>query len=142
MDINVNSLFYMARECAKNMKENGYGRIINTGSIHSSVALSDGSLSMYTTTKGAVENMTKAFAVEWAQDGITVNAIGPGYFMSEMTDPLLADDEFSKLIHASDPMGRTGKPGELDTALLMFASHESTYTTGQLLTVDGGWTAI
>lgn len=142
MDINVNSLFYMARECAKNMKENGYGRIINLGSIHSSVALANGALTMYTTTKGAVENMTKALAAEWAKTGITVNAIGPGYFASEMTGDLLEDESFKQFIAMSDPMGRTGQPGELDTALLMFASHSSTYTTGQLLTVDGGWTTI
>lgn len=132
----------MARECAKNMKKNGYGRIINLGSIHSSVAHANGALSMYTTTKGAVENMTKALAVEWAKDGITVNAIGPGYFASEMTQDLLEDESFNQFIAISDPMGRTGKPGELDTALLMFASHHSSYTTGQLLTVDGGWIAI
>lgn len=142
MDVNINSLFYMARECAKNMKKNGYGRIINLGSIHSSVALANGALTMYTTTKGAVENMTKALAVEWAKDGITVNAIGPGYFASEMTQDLLEDESFNQFIAISDPMGRTGKPGELDTALLMFASHHSSYTTGQLLTVDGGWIAI
>ena len=142
MNINVNSLFYMAREVAKNMKENEYGRIINLGSIHSSVALANGALTMYTTTKGAVENMTKALAVEWAKDGITVNAIGPAYFASEMTGHLLEDEAFNQFIAMSDPMGRTGKPGELDTALLMFASHHSSYTTGQLLTVDGGWIAI
>lgn len=142
MDINVNSLFYMARACAKNMKENGYGRIINLGSIHSTVALANGALTMYTTTKGAVENLTKALAVEWAKTGITVNAIGPGYFASEMTQDILSDDSFNQFIQMSDPMGRTGQPGELDTALLMFASHNSTYTTGQLLTVDGGWLAI
>lgn len=142
MNINVNSLFYMAREVAKNMKENGYGRIVNLGSIHSSVALANGALTMYTTTKGAVENMTKALAVEWAKDGITVNAIGPAYFASEMTGHLLEDEAFNQFIAMSDPMGRTGKPGELDTALLMFASHHSSYTTGQLLTVDGGWIAI
>lgn len=142
MNINVNSLFYMARACAKNMKENEYGRIINLGSIHSSVALPNGEITMYTTTKGAVRNMTKALAVEWAKDGITVNAIGPAYFASEMTEEVLSNDEFNQFIQASDPMGRTGNPGELDTALLMFASHSSSYTTGQLLTVDGGWTAI
>lgn len=142
MDVNVNSLFYMARACAKNMKENGYGRIINLGSIHASVALANGALTMYTTTKGAVKNLTKALAVEWAKTGITVNAIGPGYFKSEMTGQILEDESFNKFIQMSDPMARTGKAGELDTALLMFASHESSYTTGQLLTVDGGWTAI
>ena len=142
MDINVNSLFYMARACAKNMKENSYGRIINLGSIHSTVALPNGALTMYTTTKGAVRNLTKALAVEWAKDGITVNAIGPAYFASEMTENVLGDESFNKFIAMADPMGRTGNPGELDTALLMFASHASSYTTGQLLSVDGGWTII
>lgn len=142
MDINVNSLFYMARACAKNMKENSYGRIINLGSIHSTVALPNGALTMYTTTKGAVRNLTKALAVEWAKDGITVNAIGPAYFASEMTEGVLGDDSFNQFISMADPMGRTGNPGELDTALLMFASHASSYTTGQLLSVDGGWTII
>lgn len=142
MDVNVNSLFYMARACAKNMKENGYGRIINLGSIHSTVALPNGALTMYTTTKGAVRNLTKALAVEWAKDGITVNAIGPAYFASEMTEGVLGDENFNNFIAMADPMGRTGNPGELDTALLMFASHESSYTTGQLLSVDGGWTII
>lgn len=142
MDINVNSLFYMARACAKNMKENSYGRIINLGSIHSTVALPNGALTMYTTTKGAVRNLTKALAVEWAKDGITVNAIGPAYFASEMTENVLGDESFNQFISMADPMRRTGNPGELDTALLMFASHESSYTTGQLLSVDGGWTII
>lgn len=142
MDINVNSLFYMARACAKNMKENSYGRIINLGSIHSTVALPNGALTMYTTTKGAVRNLTKALAVEWAKDGITVNAIGPAYFASEMTENVLGDESFNQFISMADPMGRAGNPGELDTALLMFASHASSYTTGQLLSVDGGWTII
>lgn len=142
MDINVNSLFYMSRACGKHMRENNYGRIINLGSVHSTVAIASGGLTMYTTTKGAVANLTKALAVEWAKNGITVNAIGPGYFSSEMTDKLLEDEDFRKNIENTDPMGRTGNPGELDTAILMFASHESSYTTGQLLTIDGGWTAV
>lgn len=142
MEINVNSLFYMARAVSHNMLENGYGRIINLGSIHSSVALPGGGVTMYSTTKGAVKNLTMSLAVEWAQRGITVNAIGPGYFESEMTQGVLSNENFTALLKAADPMGRPGKPGELDTALLMFASHESTYTTGQLLSVDGGWIAV
>lgn len=142
MDVNVNSLFYMAREVAKNMKENGYGRIINLGSIHSSVALNGASISMYCTTKGAVRNLTISLAQEWAKEGITVNAIGPAYFESEMTEGVLGDEAMRQFISMSTPMGRPGQAGELDTALLMFASHASTYTTGQLLSVDGGWTTI
>ena len=86
--------------------------------------------------------MTKQLAIEWAKYGITVNAIGPAYFPSEMTSSVIGDDNFLKVIQMRCPMGRPGRDGELDGALLYFASDASSYTTGQLLSVDGGWTAI
>lgn len=143
MDTNINGVFYMAREVGKHMKEAGYGRIINLGSIHSRVAMPHtDKMTAYCTTKGGVFMMTKALANEWAKDGITVNAIGPAYFRSEMTEDLLENDDFVKFLAGYCPMGRYGHPGELDTAVLYFASEYSSYTTGQLLNVDGGWTAI
>ena len=99
-------------------------------------------LSAYATTKGGLEMMTKQLAVEWAKYGITVNAIGPAYFPSEMTGGVIGDEDFLKVIAARCPMGRPGRDGELDGAVLYFASDASTYTTGQLLSIDGGWTAI
>lgn len=84
----------------------------------------------------------KALATEWAQKGITVNAIGPAYFASEMTAEIFENPAMLGMISALCPMGRPGRPGELDGALIYFASDASSYTTGQLLTVDGGWTAV
>ena len=86
--------------------------------------------------------LTKALACEWAKYNITVNAIGPAYFESEMTDQVINTPEFAQAVMAYCPMGRVGKPGELDGAVIYFASDASSYTTGQLLTVDGGWTTI
>lgn len=142
MDTNLNSVFFFAREVAKHMIPTGYGRIINIGSIHSTVTMNGSPLVAYATTKGAVHMMTKTLACEWAKTGVTVNAIGPGYFGSEMTGGLIDTPEFQAALGAYCPMGRYGKEGELDTALLYFASDYSTYTTGQLIQVDGGWTTI
>lgn len=142
MDTNVNGPFYFAREVGKGMIERGYGKILMTGSIHSTVAMKEMPISAYATTKGAIEMMTKALAVEWAPHNITVNAIGPAYFPSEMTQEVVSDEGFLQVIANRCPMGRPGRDGELDGAVLYFVSDASPYTTGQLLTIDGGWTAI
>lgn len=142
MDININGVFYMAKEVGKVMLEQKYGRVINLGSLHSSVVLKGSFLNAYTTSKGAIKMLTKALAVEWAKEGITVNAIGPAYFATEMTQKKFSSEGFKDTVTAYCPMERPGMEGELDTTLLYFASHESSYTTGQLVTVDGGWTAI
>ncbi|AEY67308.1 SDR family oxidoreductase [Clostridium sp. BNL1100] len=142
MSVNINGVYYFAREVGKIMLEKKYGKIINIGSIHSTVAMPGLPITAYCTTKGAVEMLTKSLASEWAKHGITVNAIGPAYFPSEMTDDVLANEDFHNLIKASCPMGRTGRDGELDGAIVYFASDASSYTTGQLLSVDGGWTTI
>lgn len=142
MAVNIDGVYYFAREVGQIMLEQQYGRIINIGSIHSSVSMNGATMTAYCTTKGAVEMLTKSLATEWGRQGITVNAIGPGYFPSEMTEGVLADDGFQQVVNAYCPMGRTGRDGELDGALIYFASDASTYTTGQLLTIDGGWTAI
>lgn len=143
MKTNIYGVFNVAREVGSIMKKNNYGRIINLGSIHSRVAMPHSDLmTAYATTKGAVFMMTKALATEWANYGITVNAVGPAYFESEMTQDVLANEAFGQVLQAYCPMGRAGKSGELDTAIIYFASEFSSYTTGQLLNVDGGWTAI
>jgi len=142
MATNLSSAYFFAREVGKIMIENQYGKIINIGSIHSTVAMTGLPLSAYCTTKGGLLMLTKALANEWAKYNITVNAIGPAYFPSEMTAGIISDEGFKQTIKTYCPMGRPGKDGELDGAIVYFASDASSYTTGQLLSIDGGWTAI
>lgn len=142
INVNLNSVYFFAREVGKHMIKNSYGKIINIGSIHSNVAMAGSPISAYCTSKGGVQMLTKALANEWAKHNITVNAIGPSYFESEMTEAVLKQEGFSQALKAYCPMGRAGKKGELDGALVYFASDASSFTTGQLLSVDGGWTTI
>lgn len=142
MSVNLTGSYYFAREVGKIMIENKYGKIINLGSIHSNVAMSGAPMTAYCTTKGGIRMLTKALALEWAKYNITVNAIGPAYFPSEMTNDIIAGNGFDEKVKAYCPMGRTGRAGELDGAIIYFASDASSYTTGQLLSIDGGWTAI
>ncbi len=142
IDLNLNSVYYASREFGKGMIARKYGKIINIGSIHSSVAMTGLNLSGYCASKGGVLMLTKELANEWAKYNITVNAIGPAYFPSEMTGDFVDDPGFKQVLATYCPMKRAGRPGELDGALIYFASDASSYTTGQLLSVDGGWTAI
>lgn len=142
IDINLTGVYYVAREVGKVMIEQSYGKIINIGSIHSTVAMQGAAISAYGAAKGGVKMMTKALATEWAKHNITVNTIGPAYFESEMTQEVVNDESFTTVAQTYCPMGRIGKRGELDGAVVYFASDASSYTTGQYLAVDGGWTAI
>lgn len=141
---NLDAVYYVAREVGKVMIEKGYGKIVNIGSVHSEVVMHDSCwpVNAYATAKGGVKMLTKALAAEWAKYGITVNAIGPAYFGSEMTAGILDGGGFDTVAKTYCPMGRAGKEGELNGALIYFASDASSYTTGQLLCVDGGWTTI
>lgn len=141
IDVNLNAPYFFARAVAKGMIARRYGKIVNVGSIHSTVGMLEFGLSAYATSKGGIEMMTKQLATEWAKYGITVNAIGPAYFPTEMTG-FFIDGDFKETIKVRCPMGRAGRDGELDGAVIYFASDASSYTTGQLLTIDGGWTAI
>lgn len=142
IDMNLNSVFFVAREFGKVMVEQKYGKIINIGSIHSSVAMTGLPLNAYATAKGGVLMLTKALAVEWAKYNITVNAIGPAYFASELTADVVGQAAFLDVVKTYCPMGRIGKEGELDGAVVYLASDASSYTTGQIINVDGGWTSI
>lgn len=141
MKTNVNGVFYVAREVGRVMLKQNYGKIINIGSFHCQVTMNGFPRSGYSTAKGAVYMMTKALASEWAKNNITVNTLGPGYFKSEMADKV-TDQRYEDTITNGCPMGRRGNPGELNGALLYLASDASSYVTGQLLLVDGGWTIV
>ena len=142
VNINLNSAYFVIREVGKVMIEQQYGKIVNIGSIHSTVCTPGLSLTAYCASKGGIAMLTKALANEWAKHNITVNAIGPAYFPTEMTTELIDDSDFQTAVKVYCPMGRIGREGELDGALVYFASDASSYTTGQLLLVDGGWTTV
>ena len=143
MGMNLHSMFYCCREFGKQMIKNGYGRIINIssmlGSVGMDVAFGNGIVE-YSASKGAVNNMTRQLAVEWARYGITVNAIAPGFFASEVSP--VGNEAFDNFLKTKCPMKREGHPGELDSVVLFLAADESSYITGQVVGVDGGWTAL
>jgi NAD(P)-dependent dehydrogenase (short-subunit alcohol dehydrogenase family) len=142
VDVNLTGVFLCAREAAKAMIAAGTrGRIINIASILGAVASEPVPAAAYDATKGAVVNLTRDLAVHWAPKGILVNAIGPAYFPSEMTEAFLALPEMRREIERRTPLGRIGSPEELKGAVVFFASDASSYVTGQTLYVDGGWTA-
>ncbi|NMB32713.1 MAG: SDR family oxidoreductase [Clostridium sp.] len=142
VNIDLNATFMVAREFGKLMIEHGYGRIINIASMYGMVGNMVHPSTAYHAAKGGVVNMTRGLAAEWAKNGITVNSICPGYFMSELTGDILNTDEFSNYIKASVPVGRYGNEGELDSTVVYLASESSSYITGTIIPVDGGYTCI
>lgn len=136
------SVFKMTRAFAKIMQKNKYGRIINIASMYGLVGNTEIHTVAYHASKGAVVNFTRAVAAELAVDGITCNAICPGYFETELTKAVLDTPRFQEFAKTHVPMERYGKPGELDAAVVFLASREASYVTGAILPVDGGYTAI
>jgi NAD(P)-dependent dehydrogenase (short-subunit alcohol dehydrogenase family) len=141
IEVNLNALFLLSQLVGRQMLAQGSGSIINVSSILGLVASAPIKQASYTASKGAVVNLTREMAVEWARKGVRVNAIAPGWFPSEMTSEMFEDDSSLAYMKRNAPMGRGGEPHELDGALLYLAGDASGYVTGQVLTVDGGWVA-
>jgi NAD(P)-dependent dehydrogenase (short-subunit alcohol dehydrogenase family) len=139
LDTNLKGYFLCARAAGRRMVQRGSGKVINVSSIMGQVALPN--QSAYASSKGAIEQLTKVLALEWAPSGVQVNAIGPTYFETELTRPLFEDKERNAFITGRTPMGRWGQPHELAGAVIFLASRASDYITGHTLMVDGGWTA-
>jgi len=136
------SVFKMTRAFGNIMKKNKYGRIINIASMYGLVGNTEIPTIAYHASKGAVVNFTRAVAAELATDGITCNAICPGYFYTELTTAVLDTEQFQEFAKTHVPMQRYGKPGELDAAVVFLASEEASYVTGLIMPVDGGYTCI
>jgi NAD(P)-dependent dehydrogenase (short-subunit alcohol dehydrogenase family) len=136
---NVTGVFYCCRAVSKHMVAAGYGRIINIGSALSLVGMAE--RFSYTASKGAVLQMTRTLAVELAQKAVTVNCICPGPFATEINSPVIQDPQATASLLANVPMNRWGRLQEIRTPVLFLASPASSYVTGAVITVDGGWTA-
>lgn len=141
--VNLIAPYLVSKHAARAMIAAGQpGSIVNVASIlgllGSEVAMQSG----YAASKGGVVNLTRSLAAQWAGHGIRVNALAPGWFESEMTAAMFANEGALKWAVRRTPMGRTGRPDELDGALLFLAGDASRFMTGQTLTIDGGWTAV
>jgi gluconate 5-dehydrogenase len=141
LDLNVNGVFYVMREAAKRwIADKREGSIVNLASFAGVVA--DPLSAPYAASKGAVVQLTRTCAVEWARHGIRVNAIGPGYVRTEMTAHTLDQSEARAVINAKTAIGRPADAHEIAGAAVYLVSNASSYVTGAILMVDGGWTAM
>ena len=136
------SVFKMTRAFGNIMKKNNYGRIINIASMYGMVGNTEIPTIAYHSSKGAVVNYTRAAAAELAKYNITVNAICPGYFFTELTTDVLNTDMFKAFADSHVPMKRYGNEGELNAGAIFLASDEASYVTGVILPIDGGYTCV
>lgn len=144
-DTNVKGIYLASKYVIPQMKEHGYGKIINIASVNAVVADKNDVFirHSYNASKAAVVGLTKGMAASYGQYGITVNAVGPGLFESEMTEgTLFKSEEFLKAYSYQNPVGRPAKKGELNGTIIYLASDASSYVQGQLILVDGGITLV
>jgi NAD(P)-dependent dehydrogenase (short-subunit alcohol dehydrogenase family) len=142
IDVNLNAPFVLSGLVAPAMIAAGRGgSIINITSVHARVGSSPNNQAAYVASKGGLENLTRELALQWARHRIRVNAIAPGYFETELTAEMIGSDSGLAWIERNTPLRRPGAPHELDGALLYLASDASSYVTGQVVAVEGGWLA-
>jgi NAD(P)-dependent dehydrogenase (short-subunit alcohol dehydrogenase family) len=139
LDTNLTGTLRACQVFGKLMLERGYGRIVNIASLNSSVALTE--VAAYAASKAAVASLTRSLAVEWSKKGVTVNAIAPGVFVTELNHKLLNSTPRGQELLMRTPMGRFGKTEELIGAAVFLASDGASFVTGQTLPVDGGFLA-
>ena len=136
VDTNLKGAFFLAKEIAKGMTERGYGRIVNIGSV-TSVAGYAG-LGPYGASRGGIKQLTMSLAHDWGDKGVTVNCLAPGWFKTEQNSNLFENSEWVSYIEEKIPLGRVGRPNDLDGTCIFLSSDASAYVTGQTLVVDGG----
>lgn len=140
--VDLTGVFRVIREFGREMVSGHYGRIINIASMYGLVGNLAAPASAYHAAKGGVVNLTRALAAEWAQEGVTVNCLCPGYFETELTAQTLETPAFQEHMQRTIPLQRHGRAGELNSAVVFLAAKESSYITGQIITVDGGYTCV
>ena len=139
LNLNLATPFFLARECVKDMQRRNWGRVINIASLQSTRAFANGLA--YGASKGGVSQLTRAMAETWSASGINCNAIAPGFFPTELTAPVFENVESSSKFAAQTAIGRNGKLSDLDGLTVFLASTASEYITGQIIAIDGGFTA-
>ena len=139
MNLNLGAPFFISQAFAPAMREKGWGRIVHFASLQTTRAFPGGIA--YGASKAGIGQLTRAMAEAWSRDGINVNAIGPGFFRTELTAAVFNDPERAARNAAQTCIGRNGEPEDLDGPLLFLCSDASAYVTGQVLMVDGGFTA-
>jgi NAD(P)-dependent dehydrogenase (short-subunit alcohol dehydrogenase family) len=140
MRVNVEALFALSQAVSVPMRAAGSGSVINISSMFSFVASAPVPEAGYVASKSAVNGLTRELASQWGSDGVRVNAIAPGWFPTEMNAELFDDERTQRWFARQCPLGRPGRVEELDGVLLFLASDASSYCTGQVITIDGGWT--
>jgi len=141
MNVNATAVWHLSKLAAPHMFEAREGSIVNVASMLGHVASTPVKQANYCASKGAVVNITRELAAQFAREGVRVNALCPGYFPSEMTEPMIGDAGSENYLAANSPIPRMGRDGELDGALLLLATRAGSYITGHSLLVDGGFTA-
>jgi gluconate 5-dehydrogenase len=137
---NLTSAFVMGREVARRMMPRGHGKIINICSVQSETVRPG--IAPYSATKGGLKLLTKGMCADLGPSGIQVNGLGPGYFETELTEALVANEEFSTWVRGRTPAGRWGKVSDLIGALIFLAAPASDFVNGQVLYVDGGMLSV
>lgn len=136
LETNLRGTFFVSQAIARGMVARNYGRIINIGSVTCVAGYSG--LAPYGASRGGVKQLTMSLASDWGPHGITVNCLAPGWFRTAQNNVMYEDTEWVEYLSERIPLGRPGRPGDLDGALLFLASEASAYVTGQTLLVDGG----
>jgi len=142
LDVNLTGVFLCAQRFGRSMLEAGRGNIVNVASVLGFVASGQVRQAAYAASKGGVVNLTRELAAQWARRGVRVNALAPGWFPTEMTADMFGDERSLVWMRGRTPLGRGGQLEELVGPLLFLASDASSFVTGHVLTVDGGWTII
>jgi len=142
LDVNLTGAFLCAQRLGAAMLEAGRGNLVNVASVLGLVGSGQVAQAAYAASKGGLVNLTRELAAQWARRGVRVNALAPGWFPTEMTADMFGDEASLRWMRSRTPMGRAGELPELWGPLLFLASDASSFVTGHVLVVDGGWTAV